>query len=129
MKKVIGLAIAAVLGGCTYYTPPTYSYVPVPCAPGTVTPAAIGTPAASGTITPVPAPADAQPASTAATVAPALPPGTPAAGAGCLAIIPNYTYPAYYSYPAYGPAYYPAYYPGYYAPPVYGSVFVGGHFH
>lgn len=54
----------------------------------------------------------------------------PAGGAGPYASYPYrpYVYPAYPTY--YYPGYYPYYYPGYYyGPPVYGSVFVGGHFH
>ena len=85
MKKkfVIAALALAGLGGCTYYTPPPYSYVPVPCPPETTAP-------------PPPA-AGAQPAT---------PPAN--ASAACVAVVPNYpsySYPGYY-YP------YPGYYYG-----------------
>jgi hypothetical protein len=110
MNKVIGFAIiaAAALGGCAYEPPPPYAYFPVPCAAGTVTPAppVAVTPAPTGTVSP-------------GTLQP--PVQTTAASGQCIAVVPTYAYPAYYPYPGY--------YPGYYGAPVYGSVFIGGHFH
>ena len=116
MNKHIGLAIVAAgaLGGCAYEAPSPYAYFPVPCAsaPATVTPAP------SGTVSPT-----QPPTANSATPAPTTPPptNTTAAGSGeCVAVVPTYSYPAYYPYPGY--------YPGYYGSPVYGSVFIGGRF-
>jgi hypothetical protein len=124
MNKVIGFAIiaAGVLGGCTYEPPSPYAYFPVPCAPATATPSpsATVTPAPSATVTPAP-PGTVSPGSAAAPNSPAGPVETTAGSGQCVAVVPTYTYPAYYPYPGY-------YYPGYYGPPVYGSVFVGGRF-
>lgn len=117
MKKLaIAVVALAGLGGCTYYTPPPYSYVPVPCPPGSAgsVPAPATTPASPG--------ASSSTNPSAGTVTPAQPSPPPAeASTACVAVVPNYTY---YPYPGY---YYP--YPGYYyGPPVYGSVFVRGRF-